>query len=56
MEVIVEADSEINYRNFEKRDLPSLNRDVIIQDLLVSGLWPLVRQRPFGTIAAKASR
>ena len=54
MEVIIEADSDINYRNFEKRDLPSLNRDVIMQDLLVSGLWPLVRQRPFGTIANPA--
>jgi len=51
MEVIVEADSDIQYRNFKKRDLPSLNRELIIQDLLISGLWPLVRQRPFGTIA-----
>ena len=54
MEVIIEADADMNYRNFEKRDLPSLNKDVIIKDLLVSGLWPLVRQRPFGTIANPA--
>jgi len=51
MEVVIEADVEITYRDFKKRDLPSLTKDVIISDLLASGLWPLIRQRPFGTIA-----
>lgn len=51
MQVVIEADAEIKYRDFTKRDLPSLSKDVIISDLLASGLWPLIRQRPFGTIA-----
>ncbi|MAZ58594.1 MAG: NADH:ubiquinone reductase (Na(+)-transporting) subunit A [Flavobacteriales bacterium] len=51
LEVVIEADSEIDYKPFEKRDLASLNRDSIIQDLLISGLWPVIRQRPFSTIA-----
>ena len=49
--VIIESDSEIKYKEFPKRDLPSLNREQIIQDLLISGLWPVIRQRPFSTIA-----
>ena len=51
LEIIISADQEIKYKNFEKRDLSSLNRQDIIDDLLVSGLWPLIRQRPFATIA-----
>ncbi len=51
LEIIISSDQEIKYKNFEKRDLPSLNRQDIIDDLLVSGLWPLIRQRPFATIA-----
>ena len=51
LEIVVESDLEIKYKEFEKRNLVSLNREVIINDLLLSGLWPLIRQRPFGTIA-----
>ena len=51
LRVIIEADSKQIYKEFEQRDLPSLDRDVIISDLLLSGLWPCLRQRPFGTIA-----
>ena len=51
LEVVVEADQEIKFKDFEKRDLSSLSRDIIIKDLLESGLWPVIRQRPFSTIA-----
>ena len=51
MEVVIEAGDEIQYKEFEKRNLASLNRNSIIQDLLISGLWPVIRQRPFSTIA-----
>jgi Na+-transporting NADH:ubiquinone oxidoreductase subunit A len=51
LDVVIEADSEIEYKPFEKIDLASLNRDSIIQNLLISGLWPVIRQRPFSTIA-----
>ena len=51
VEVVVEADVSIQYKEFEKRDLPSLNRETIINDLLESGLWPFLRQRPFSTLA-----
>ena len=51
MEIIVQADKDLVYRKFEKRDLAALTREDIINDLLCSGLWPLIRQRPFSTIA-----
>ena len=51
LEVVIKADSEIKYKQFQIPDLSSLNKDSIINLLLISGLWPLIRQRPFGTIA-----
>ncbi len=51
LEIVIEADKNIKYRSFVKRNLPELNRQIIIDDLLDSGLWPLIRQRPFNTIA-----
>jgi len=51
LEVIIEADKEFRYKQFETRDLPSLTRQSIIDNLLISGLWPLIRQRPFSIIA-----
>ncbi|MBF25977.1 MAG: NADH:ubiquinone reductase (Na(+)-transporting) subunit A [Flavobacteriales bacterium] len=51
LRVIIKTDSEIKYKKFPKLDLASLNRNEIIDNLLNAGLWPFVRQRPFGTIA-----
>ena len=51
LDIVIEADSDVKYKEFEKRNLADLNRDDIIQDLLISGLWPVIRQRPFSTIA-----
>ncbi len=51
LEVIIKADAELNYKDFKRRDLGQLNRDIIVNDLLSAGLWPLIRQRPFSTIA-----
>jgi len=51
LEVLIKAEQDIRYKNFPKRNLSELNREQIVEDLLVSGLWPLIRQRPFATIA-----
>jgi len=51
LEVIIKADLDLRYKVFERRNLSELNKEIIIKDLLISGLWPLIRQRPFGTIA-----
>ena len=51
LRVVIKSDDDIQYKEFSKIDLVSLNRNDIIDNLLNSGLWPLIRQRPYGTIA-----
>ena len=51
LEVKILADKEIEYTAFHKVNPADLSREEIIQSLLDSGAWPLIRQRPFGIIA-----
>jgi len=51
LEVKILADKEITYAAFNKANPADLSREDIIQALLDSGSWPLIRQRPFGIIA-----
>ena len=51
LEVVVKADAEIRYRDFGKTEVSKLNRDEIIDRLLESGVWPLIKQRPYDIIA-----
>jgi len=51
LEIKILADKKINYLELNKSNPDELGRDEIIQSLLVNGLWPLIRQRPFGIIA-----
>lgn len=45
------ADKEIKYATFRKANPVNLSREEIIELLLNSGVWPFIRQRPFGIIA-----
>ncbi|NQW75659.1 MAG: Na(+)-translocating NADH-quinone reductase subunit A [Cytophagales bacterium] len=54
LEIKILADKKIKYLDFNKSNPDELSRDDIIQLLLNSGLWPLIRQRPFGIIAKPA--
>lgn len=49
-EVVLLADNEINYREFGPVDVAGLSREAILQRLLESGTWPLIRQRPFHVV------
>tara|TARA_Y100000766_G_C18899044_1_gene602377 strand:+ start:1104 stop:2450 length:1347 start_codon:yes stop_codon:yes gene_type:complete len=51
LEVVIEAEKDIKYKQFEIGDLANLNKQQIIDHMLNAGLWPLIRQRPFATIA-----
>lgn len=51
MEVVVKADAETQYRDFGKSDPNTLNRDEVINRLLDSGTWPLIKQRPYDITA-----
>lgn len=51
LEVKILADKEVSYAAFGKANPNELDREAIIDTLLSSGVWPFIRQRPFGIIA-----
>ena len=51
MEVTIQADKEIQHEDFGAGNPKELSREQIIEKLLSAGLWPLIIQRPFATIA-----
>lgn len=51
LEVKVLADSENSYVDFGAADPSQLSRDDVKNKMLASGCWPLIVQRPFGTLA-----
>jgi len=51
LEIRILTDKEIIYTDFNKANPDSLSREAIIEILLNSGIWPFIRQRPFGVIA-----
>lgn len=50
-EVVILADNEIKYKDFGASSVSALTKEEILQKLLTSGVWPLIRQRPFQVIA-----
>ena len=51
LQIIIEADKEINYKDFGTGDPNVLNRKGIIEKMLSAGVWPMIRQRPYSIIA-----
>ncbi len=49
--VKVKADGENLFESFTQADPSTLTKEVIIENLLKSGVWPFIRQRPFDVIA-----
>lgn len=50
--VVILADkAELHYRSFNVPDLSSASRESLVAFLLESGAWPLIRQRPYNTVA-----
>lgn len=54
LEVVLKADTELQYESFEKAVASDLSREQIIESLLNSGVWPFIRQKPFDVIANPA--
>lgn len=50
-EVIILADKEIEYRNYDLPNLEACSTEELITFLLGSGAWPFIRQRPFNIVA-----
>ena len=51
LEIKILADREIKYASFEKLNPNKIDREKVIEQLLNSGVWPFIRQRPYGIIA-----
>ncbi len=51
LEIIIEADKELKYVDFGIGDPNALSREQIIEKMLNSGVWPVIRQRPYSFIA-----
>ena len=54
LEVRVLADAQTQYEQFGPGDPSTMNRETIIQKLLKSGVWPVIKQRPFDVVADPA--
>ena len=54
LEVVIKADAEIAYENFEKVSANDLTREQIIDGMLKSGVWPFIRQKPYDVVANPA--
>lgn len=55
-EIIIKADTQQNFLNFNPANPTKLSREEIIEKLLKSGVWPCIRQRPYSTIANPNNR
>jgi len=53
-EIIIKADTTIEYESIQTGNPNSLSKEEITEVLLKSGLWPAIRQRPYSTIANPA--
>jgi len=51
LEIIIESDGKGESVDFGSKNIESLKREEIISKMLESGIWPLVRQRPYSIIA-----
>ena len=51
-EVVVKADATVAYETFVTGNPLEMTREQIIDNLLKSGLWPKLRQRPYNIIAS----
>lgn len=51
LEVVIQADTADEHEVFLKASPASLSRSQIVENLLKSGLWPAIRQRPYNIVA-----
>ncbi len=54
LEVRILADGHTTYEDFGSGDPSTMNRETILQKLLKSGVWPVLKQRPFDVVADPA--
>ncbi len=51
LEIIIEVDAKGDFVDFGTANPTKLNKESVTEKLLKSGLWPLIKQRPYSVIA-----
>ncbi|MDZ7741321.1 MAG: Na(+)-translocating NADH-quinone reductase subunit A [Bacteroidota bacterium] len=51
LEIKIQADEAVEYLDFGKAGPAGLSREEIVDKMLKSGIWPVIRQRPYSVIA-----
>lgn len=51
LEIIIESDGKGESVDFGSKNIENLEKEEIISKMLESGIWPLIRQRPYSIIA-----
>jgi Na+-transporting NADH:ubiquinone oxidoreductase subunit A len=54
LSIVVKADAKVEYEEFGKKNVSSLQPGEIKESLLEAGLWPFIRQRPYDIVASPA--
>ena len=52
-QIVIAADKNIEHKKFETPDLNTVDRQSLVDFLLESGLWPLIKQRPYDLVPDK---
>ncbi len=50
-EIVIKSDGKFDQKAFKKADPNTLDRSAIVSTLKESGLWPMIRQRPYNVLA-----
>ena len=52
LSIVVTADAQIEYEEFGKKNVASLNAEAIKESILQAGIWPFIKQRPYDIVAS----
>ncbi|MDG1900641.1 MAG: Na(+)-translocating NADH-quinone reductase subunit A [Bacteroidales bacterium] len=51
LEIVIDSDDKNVAIDFGKSDINTIKKNEVVDKMLSSGIWPLLRQRPYSTIA-----
>ena len=54
IEILIEDDGKDTAESFKNGDPSSMTREQVVENLIESGLWPSILQRPYGIVASPA--
>ena len=54
LSIVVRPDAQIEYEEFGKKNVSSLNGEEVKEVILNAGMWPFIKQRPYDIVASPA--